>query len=39
MQDYYRVRAHQRLLMGLLYVALAAALVLGMHATHVPHSF
>jgi Zn-dependent protease len=39
MQDYYRVRPHQRLLMGLLYFGLAAALVLGMHATHVPHSF
>src|SRR6266540_455853 len=39
MREYYRVRPHQRLLMGLLYFGLAAALVLGMHATHVPHSF
>jgi Zn-dependent protease len=39
MQEYYRVRPHQRLIVGLLYFGLAAALVLGMHATHVPHSF
>jgi Zn-dependent protease len=39
MQEYYRVRPHQRLIMGLLYFGLAAALVLGMHATHVPHTF
>jgi Zn-dependent protease len=39
MQDYYRVRPHQRLIVGLLYFGLAAALVVGMHATHVPHSF
>jgi Zn-dependent protease len=39
MQDYYRVRPHQRLLMGLLYFGLAAALALGIHATHVPESF
>jgi hypothetical protein len=39
MQDYYRVRPRQRLLMGLLYFGLAAALALGMHATDVPHSF
>jgi Zn-dependent protease len=39
MQDYYRVRPHQRLIIGLLYFGLAATLVLGMHATHVPHSF
>jgi Zn-dependent protease len=38
MQEYYRVRPHQRVLMGLLYFGLAAALVLGMHATHVPHT-
>ena len=38
MQDYYRVRPHQRLIIGLLYFGLAAALVLGMHATHVPHT-
>ena len=38
MQEYYRVRPHQRLIVGLLYFGLAAALVLGMHATHVPHS-
>jgi hypothetical protein len=39
MRAYYRVRPHQRLLMGVLYFGLAAALVLGMHATHVPHAF
>jgi Zn-dependent protease len=39
MQAYYRVRPRQRLLIGLLYFGLAGALVLGMHATHVPHSF
>jgi Zn-dependent protease len=38
MQEYYRVRPYQRVLMGLLYFSLAAALVLGMHATHVPHT-
>jgi Zn-dependent protease len=39
MRAYYRVRPHQRVLMGVLYFGLAAALVLGMHATHVPHAF
>jgi Zn-dependent protease len=39
MREYYRVRPHQRLFIGLLYFGLAAALALGMHATHVPHSF
>lgn len=39
MQQYYRVRPYQRLIIGSLYFGLAAALVLGMHATHVPHSF
>src|SRR5262249_16599275 len=39
MLEYYRVRPHQRLIMGLLYFGLAAALVLAMNATHVPHSF
>ena len=39
MQEYYRVRPHQRLIIGLLYFGLAAALALGIHATHVPHSF
>jgi Zn-dependent protease len=39
MRTYYRVRPRQRLLMGVLYFGLAAALVLGMHATHVPHAF
>jgi Zn-dependent protease len=38
MRQYYRVRPAQRLLMGLLYFGLAAALVVGMHATHVPHA-
>ena len=39
MREYYRVRPHQRLFIGLLYFGLAAALAVGMHATHVPHSF
>jgi Zn-dependent protease len=39
MREYYRVRPHQRLVIGVLYFGLAAALALGMHATHVPHSF
>jgi Zn-dependent protease len=38
-QEYYRVAPHRRLLIAVLYFGLAAALVLGMHATHVPHSF
>jgi Zn-dependent protease len=38
-QDYYRVAPHRRLGMGLLYFGLAAALVFGMHATHVPRAF
>jgi len=38
-QEYYKVEPHRRLLMGLLYFGLAAALVLGMHATHVPRDF
>jgi Zn-dependent protease len=39
MREYYRVRPLQRLSIGLLYFGLAAALAVGMHATHVPHSF
>ena len=39
MQDYYRVAPHRRLIIGALYFGLAAALVLGMHATHVPRDF
>ena len=39
MQEYYRVKPHQRAIIGLLYFGLAVALVLGMHATHVPRSF
>jgi hypothetical protein len=39
MREYYRVRPHQRLIMGLLYFGLAVALVVGMQATHVPHTF
>ena len=39
LQEYYRVAPHRRVLMGLLYFGLAAALVFGMHATHVPRSF
>jgi Zn-dependent protease len=38
-QAYYRVEPHRRLIMGLLYFALAAALVFGMHETHVPRNF
>jgi hypothetical protein len=38
-QEYYRVAPHRRLAMGLLYFGLAAALVFGMHATHVPRAF
>jgi len=36
MQEYYRVKPAQRAIIGLLYFGLAAALVFGMHATHVP---
>jgi Zn-dependent protease len=39
MQQYYRVRPQERLLVGVLYFGLAAALAVGMHATQVPHSF
>jgi Zn-dependent protease len=39
MREYYRVRPYQRLIVGVLYFGLAAALVVGMHATHVPRSF
>jgi Zn-dependent protease len=39
MQEYYRVAPRRRLIMGLLYFGLAAALVFGMHATHVPRNF
>jgi hypothetical protein len=39
LQEYYRVAPHRRLIIGLLYFGLAALLVLGMHATHVPRSF
>ena len=38
-QEYYKVRPARRVLMAALYFGLAAALVFGMHATHVPHSF
>ena len=38
-QAYYKVEPHRRLLMGLLYFGLAALLVLGMAATHVPRDF
>jgi Zn-dependent protease len=38
MRRYYSVRAHQRLIIGALYFGLATALVLGMHATHVPNA-
>jgi Zn-dependent protease len=39
LQEYYRVAPHRRLIIGLLYFGLAALLVLGMHATHVPRHF
>ena len=39
MQEYYRVKPHQRLIIGVLYFGLAVLLVLGMHATHVPRDF
>jgi len=39
MQTYYRVKPAQRAIVGLLYFGLAAALVFGMHATHVPQHF
>src|SRR6476620_3717957 len=39
MQEYYRVKPHQRLIIGVLYFGLAVLLVLGMHATHVPRNF
>ena len=39
MQEYYKVKPHQRLIIGLLYFGLAIALVFGMHATHVPRNF
>ncbi len=39
MQDYYRVKPHQRVIMGTLYFGLAVLLVLGMNATHVPRDF
>jgi Zn-dependent protease len=39
MQEYYRVKPHQRLATGILYFGLAILLVLGMHVTHVPRSF
>jgi len=39
MQNYYRVKPAQRAIVGLLYFGLAAALVLGMHATQVPQHF
>ena len=38
-EEYYRVSPGRRTAMGLLYFGLAALLVLGMHATHVPRSF
>jgi Zn-dependent protease len=39
MQEYYRVKPHQRLIIGVLYFGLAVLLVLGMHETHVPRDF
>ena len=39
MQEYYKVTPRRRLIIGVLYFGLAIALVLGMHATHVPRDF
>ena len=39
MQEYYRVKPHQRVIVGVLYFGLAILLVLGMHVTHVPRNF
>ncbi len=39
MQEYYRVTPRRRVIIGLLYFGLAVALVLGMHAAHVPRDF
>jgi Zn-dependent protease len=38
-KSYYRVRPWQRLVVAVTYLGLAALLVLGMHATHVPRNF
>jgi Zn-dependent protease len=38
-QSYYRVKPSQRVIMAVLYFGLAALLVVGMHATHVPRHF
>jgi Zn-dependent protease len=38
-QSYYKVEPQQRVIMAVLYFGLAALLVLGMHATHVPRHF
>jgi Zn-dependent protease len=38
-RSYYRVRPWQRAAVAIAYFGLAALLVLGMHETHVPHSF
>jgi Zn-dependent protease len=39
LQEYYRVKPHQRLIVGALYFGLAILLVLAMHETHVPRDF
>ena len=39
LQSYYRVEPRQRVTTAVLYFGLAALLVLGMHATHVPRHF
>ena len=36
---YYAVKPWQRVVVGVVYLGLAGLLVLGMSATHVPHSF
>ena len=38
-RDYYRVRPRDRALVAALYLALIAALVVGMNATHLPRTF
>ncbi len=39
LQDYYRVKPWQRTVVAAVYLSLAALLVLGMEATHVPRNF
>ena len=39
LQDYYRVKPWQRVVVATVYLGLAAFLVLAMEATHVPRNF